>query len=227
LEGKGIPLTQPESSPKRKLRVLIADDVQETRRNTRLMLAMIADVEVVAIANDGLQAVQLAKEQHPDVAVIDINMPRMDGITASKEIIDMYPDMGCIIMSSEKDTTNLQKVMSLGIQDYLVKPFTVEELEEAIKHVKIRIDEFHKGPAQAEQLPRKSEINLKQLAEEYARTRRTDDRAVYVFEKLAADPACDLYWLRTLAMVYIIRQDWGKLKYLAARLEQQTKNQHK
>jgi YesN/AraC family two-component response regulator len=227
LEGKGIPLTQPESSPKRKLRVLIADDVQETRRNTRLMLAMIADVEVVAIANDGLQAVQLAKEHHPDVAVIDINMPRMDGITASKEIINMYPDTGCIIMSSEKDTTNLQKVMSLGIQDYLVKPFTVEELEEAIKHVKIRIDEFRQRGAQAGQLPRKNEANLKQLAAEYARTRRTDDRALYVFEQLAANPECELRWLQTLAMIYIIRQEWSKLRPLAGRLEQWAKNQNK
>ena len=74
-------MTQIEGSPRRKLRVLIADDIQETRRNTRLMLATIDDVEVVAIASNGVQAVQLAKEHHPDIVLLDINMPEMDGLT--------------------------------------------------------------------------------------------------------------------------------------------------
>ena len=68
-------MVQTNVSQKKKLRVLIADDVQETRRNTRLMLATIDDVEVVAIAANGLQAVQLAEEQRPDLLLLDINMP--------------------------------------------------------------------------------------------------------------------------------------------------------
>jgi lipopolysaccharide biosynthesis regulator YciM len=60
---------------------------------------------------------------------------------------------------------------------------------------------------------------LKQLANEYAKNRRTDDQAVRVYEQLAANPACELRWLRTLAMIYVIRQEWGKLRNLAARLE--------
>jgi CheY-like chemotaxis protein len=68
-------MIQTGSFSKKKLRVLIADDIQETRRNTRLMLSMISDVEVVAIASNGLQAVQMAKECHPDIVVLDINMP--------------------------------------------------------------------------------------------------------------------------------------------------------
>jgi CheY-like chemotaxis protein len=59
-------MTQPAIPQKRKLRVLIADDIQETRRSTRLMLSMISDVEVVAIASNGLQAVNMAREHHPD-----------------------------------------------------------------------------------------------------------------------------------------------------------------
>ena len=58
-------MMQPSVSPKKKLRVLIADDVQETRRNTRLMLATIDDVEVVAIASNGIQAVELTEAQQP------------------------------------------------------------------------------------------------------------------------------------------------------------------
>src|SRR5512143_3529185 len=118
-----------ERSPRRKLRVLIADDVQETRRNTRLMLATIDDVEVVAIASHGLQAVDLAKQHHPDILLLDINMPELDGLSAYRMIAQIHPDTRCIIISAEKDVTTLRTAISVGVQEYPVKPFTVDELE--------------------------------------------------------------------------------------------------
>jgi YesN/AraC family two-component response regulator len=214
-------MTQTNVSPNSKLRVLIADDVQETRRNTRLMLSTVLGVEVVAIATNGLQAVQLAKEYHPDIVIMDINMPEMDGLTAAKEIIKAFPDTGCIIMSSERDTTTLRNAMSVGAQEYLIKPYTVDELEKAVNRVSIRIAQYRERATQAEQLQKKNIIYLEQLAEEYIRSRRTDDQAVDVFEQLATFPQCELRWLKTLAMLYIVRKEWGKLKNLAARLEQQ------
>ena len=140
-------MTQPISH-KRKSRVLIADDVQETRRNTRLMLATIDDVEVVAIAANGLQAVQLAKEHHPDIVLLDINMPEMDGLTAFRNIIQIHPDTGCIIISAEKDTMTLRTAISLGVQEYLIKPFTIDELEVAIARVNDKVEETRKKLAQ-------------------------------------------------------------------------------
>jgi YesN/AraC family two-component response regulator len=128
-------MVQTNVPTKNKLRVLIADDVQETRRNTRLMLATIDDVEVVAIAANGLQAVQLAEEHHPDILLLDINMPEMDGLSAYRKIAQTHPDIGCIIISAEKDTTTLRSAMSIGVQEYLIKPYTIEELEKAIAHV--------------------------------------------------------------------------------------------
>ena len=216
-------MTQAESSPIKKLRVLIADDVQETRRSTRLMLSMISNVEVVAIASNGLQAVNMAREHHPDIVVLDINMPEMDGLTAFKQIARVHPDTGCIIISAEKESTVLREAMSLGIRDYLFKPFTVDELEQAVMQVSARVEKTRQTIAQEKQLRQKNEIYLKQLAEEYVRTRRTDDRAVEVFEHLATNPACELRWLRTLAMIYVVRQDWGKLKNLAMILEKRKK----
>ena len=213
-------MTQAESLPERKLRVLIADDIQETRRNTRLMLSMIDNVEVVAIASNGLQAVQMAKEQHPDIAVLDINMPEMNGLAAYKEIVKTRPDTGCIIISAEKDSEILRMAMSLGIRDYLFKPFTVDQMEQAVEKVGARLEKIRQQSAQADQLRQKNETYLKQLALEFAKSRRTDDQALEVYEHLAANPNCALRWLRTLAMVYVIRQEWGKLKDLAARLEQ-------
>ena len=216
-------MTRDVSPPARKLRALIADDVQETRRSTRLMLSVIPDVEVVAIASNGLQAVNMAREHHPDIVVLDINMPEMDGLTAFKRIAQVHPDTGCIIISAEKESTVLREAMSLGIRDYLFKPFTVDELEQAVVQVSARVKKIRQTIAQEKQLRQKNEIYLKRLAEEYVKNRRTDNRALEVFEYLAANPACELRWLRTLAMIYVIRQDWGKLKKLAARLEQQRK----
>lgn len=217
-------MTQTAVSPRRKLRVLIADDVQETRRNTRLMLATIDDVEVVAIASNGVQAVELAKEHHPDIVMLDINMPEMDGLSAFRRIAQIYPDTGCIIISAEKDTTTLRTAMSIGVQEYLIKPFTGEELEVAITRVSERVAQTRQKLTQAEQLRKRNEAYLKQLASEYAKTRRTDDQAVEVFEQLAENPQCEARWLQNLAMIYIVRQDWGKLKTLATKVEQRTKS---
>jgi YesN/AraC family two-component response regulator len=216
-------MTQTEGSPLRKLRVLIADDIQETRRNTRLMLATIDDVEVVAIASNGLQAVELAKEHHPDIVLLDINMPEMDGLTAYRHIAQIYPDTGCIIISAEKDTTTLRTAMSIGVQEYLIKPFTGDELEVAILRVSERVRQVKQKLAQDAQLRKQREAYLTQLAIEYAKTRRTDNQAVDVFEQLAENPRCEMRWLQNLAMIYIVRQDWSKLKILAAKVEQRTK----
>jgi YesN/AraC family two-component response regulator len=216
-------MVQTNSSPHRKLRVLIADDVQETRRNTRLMLATIDDVEVVAIAANGLQAVELAKEQHPDIVMLDINMPEMDGLSAFRKIAQIHPDTGCIIISAEKDTTTLRTAMSIGVQEYLIKPFTGDELEAAIDRVRGLVEKHRVKLAQDTQMRKQREAYLVQLAAEYAKTRRTDDKAVEVFEQLAQNPQCEPRWLQNLAMIYIVRQDWGKLKFLAAKVEQRLK----
>ena len=217
-------MVQTNVSQKRKLRVLIADDVQETRRNTRLMLATIDDVEVVAMAANGVQAVQLAKEHYPDILLLDINMPEMDGLTAYRQIAQIHPDIGCIIISAEKDTTTLRTAMSIGVQEYLIKPYTIEELETAIARVYERVRQTRQKLVQSEQLRRRNEAYLQQLASEYAKTRRTDDQAIEVFERLAENPQCEPRWLQNLAMIYVIRQMWSRLKILAEKVEQRTKS---
>lgn len=216
-------MTQPFVAPKNKSRILIADDVQETRRNTRLMLATLDDVEVVAIASNGAQAVQLAQEHHPDIVLLDINMPEMDGLTAFRHIVQSHPDTGCVIISAEKEPSILRTAMSLGVQEYLIKPFTVDELEVAVKRVYDRVKEKRKRIAELRDLNRKKEEYLKQLANEYAKTRRTDDKAMEVFEQLAENPQCETRWLQTLAMIYIVRQRWDRLKLLAEKVDQRMK----
>jgi YesN/AraC family two-component response regulator len=216
-------MAQTEISHKQKLRVLIADDVQETRRNTRLMLATIDDVEVVAIASNGLQAVQLANEQHPDLLLLDINMPDMDGLTAYKEIVKSLPGTGCIIISAEKDPTTFRHAISVGVHEYLVKPFTVDELEAAITRMRERVVQQRARLLQDSQIRKQREAYLLQLATEYAKTHRTDDQAMQVFEQLALNPHCEMRWLQNLAMIYVVRQKWDRLKVLAEKIEKRSK----
>ncbi|GAB4547964.1 MAG: hypothetical protein Fur002_24470 [Anaerolineales bacterium] len=213
-------MTPSETSVK-KLTVLIADDVQETRRNTRLMFASLKNVEVVAIASNGRQALEMTREHRPNIVVMDINMPQMDGLTAYKYIHQLYPDTGCIIISAEKDAAVLHSAAALGVQEYLIKPFMFDELESAVQRVVSRLNAAREKTVQAPPVQPPRAASLEQVAGEYLKVRRTDDQAVQVFEALAKKPQCDPHWLRTLALIYAIRQEWTKLKALAERLEKQ------
>ena len=211
----------------KKLRILIADDVQETRRNTRLMIATLDYAEVVAIASNGRQAVEMTEEQHPDIVILDINMPEMDGLTAYQHIVQAHPDTGCIIISAEDNPAIVNAATSIGIQEYLIKPFFVDEIEAAVKRVSKHIQENRQKRAQYNRLNENSAVSLEVLANEYLKEGRTDDQATQIYERLAMKPHCALRWLETLVMVYAIRREWGKLKSLAARLERETNNQNK
>jgi YesN/AraC family two-component response regulator len=202
-------------------RVLIADDVLETRRNTRLMLADNPMVDIVAIAHNGQEAVELAKKHQPDIALMDINMPIMNGFEAFQEMYNIFPSMACVIISAEDDNQSFRSAMNVGAREYLVKPFTVYQLNNAVKRVGDIVKAEREKAEVAERLQKQRASYLMQLAHEYSKSRRTDDEAVEVFEQLAANPKCELRWLRTLAMLYIIRQDWKKLQVLSGRLARQ------
>jgi YesN/AraC family two-component response regulator len=206
-----------------RLKVLIADDIEETRRNTRVMLAMNPEVDVVAIARNGTQAVELAREHVPDLAILDINMPGMDGLSAFEAMKEVNPNIACIIISAEKENQTLRRAMSVGAREYLIKPFTVDELNLAVHKVGKQIVEKRKEAVHIDKVREQREAYVKRLAIEYAKTHRVDDRAIEVFEHLARNPDCELRWLRVLAMVYVVRQKWSKLRSLAERLDQSSK----
>lgn len=211
----------------KKLRILIADDVQKTRRNTRLMIAALEYAEVVAIASNGRQALEMTEEQHPDIVILDINMPEMDGLTAYKHILQSRPDTGCIVITGEDSPAIKDAAASIGIQEYLVKPFFVDEMDAAIKRLIARMRAEQHKRAQSRPVNENSEAYLELMANECMKEGRTDDQSVQIYERLAANPQCALRWLETLALVYAIRQEWGKLKSLAGRLERETGEQNK
>jgi len=198
---------------------MVADDVTETRRSTRLMLTLIPNVDIVAIAKNGREAVELARQHKPDIALMDVNMPQMNGLQAIEVMLSERPEMACIILSAERDTETLLEAMAVGARGYLTKPFTSDQLIEAVARISHSISANNAQSDQVAKLRRQRDIYMVELANEYVKQRRTDDKALLVYEELAARPDCDLQWLMSLAMIYVLRKEWGKLKALAIRLE--------
>ena len=209
-------------SQKSQLRVLIADDVMETRRSTRLMLTMIPEAKLVAIAKNGREAVEITRKQNLDIALMDVSMPEMDGVTAIEEMLKIQPGIGCIVISAERDNETLRRAMSVGAKGYLIKPATTDEFVETIRRVAKLVQSGQLQKQQSKQNQHERKVYLQQMAMQYVKSRRTDDKALAVFEELAADPDCEIPWLQSLAVVYIFRQEWRKLSKLANRLAQST-----
>lgn len=205
-----------------RLRVMIADDVMETRRSTRLMLTLIPEARLVAIAHNGRQAVQLALKHKPDIALMDVSMPEMDGVSAIEEMLKHEPGIGCIVISAERDNDTLRRAMSVGAKGYLIKPVTSEELVATVRRVAKQIQEHRSQAERQAREKHEQKVYLQQLAMQFVKARRTDDKALQVFEKLAADPDCEIPWLQSLAVIYVFRQEWRKLIELSERLDRLT-----
>jgi pilus assembly protein CpaE len=120
------------------IRVLIVDDIPETRDHLTKLLGFEADIEVVGAAASGAQALTLAKELIPDVVLMDINMPDMDGIAATERLSAEAPDSAVIMMSVQGEADYLRRSMLAGAREFLVKPFSSDELTASIRQVHAR-----------------------------------------------------------------------------------------
>ncbi len=116
-----------------KIRVLIVDDITETRENVRKILQFEPGIEVVGAARTGKEGIELTQRLDPDVVVMDINMPDIDGITATKTIRERQPHVQVVILSVQGDTSYMRRAMLAGARDYLVKPPLMDELLNAVK----------------------------------------------------------------------------------------------
>lgn len=115
--------------------VMIVDDVADTCDQLEKLLFFEKDIQVVAKAHNGRQAVELAKKVKPDVILMDINMPEMDGIAATEAISADDPNIQVIIMSVQGETDYLRRAMLAGAREFLIKPVASEELYKSIRHV--------------------------------------------------------------------------------------------
>ena len=116
-----------------KIRVMIVDDVSETRENVRKLLQFESDVDVVGVARTGKEAIQLSQDLNPDVVLMDINMPDMDGISATEAIRARQPAVQVVILSVQGDQNYMRRAMLAGARDFLTKPPMGDELISAIR----------------------------------------------------------------------------------------------
>jgi pilus assembly protein CpaE len=121
-----------------RIRVLIVDDIAETRDHLAKLLGFEPDIEVVGAASSGAEAIELAARIMPDVVLMDINMPDMDGITATERLSAKVPDAAVVMMSVQGEADYLRRSMLAGAREFLVKPFSSDELTASIRQVNAR-----------------------------------------------------------------------------------------
>jgi pilus assembly protein CpaE len=120
------------------IRVVIVDDISETREHLTKLLSFEPDIEVVGAASSGNEAVELAGRLAPDILLMDINMPGMDGIATTERISATYPSTSIIMMSVQGEADYLRRSMLAGAREFLVKPFSSDELTTSIRQVHVR-----------------------------------------------------------------------------------------
>src|SRR5215471_6825239 len=129
LEGNG------EMEQSHLIRVLLADDHALVREGTRRLLETEKDVEVVAEAANGEEAVEATKRLHPDIAIMDIAMPGMGGIEATRAIKISCPETAVLVLSAYDDEPYLMKLLEVGAAGFLLKNVHGKELISAIRAV--------------------------------------------------------------------------------------------
>jgi len=120
---------------KAKIRVLLADDHAVVRAGIRQFLESAGDIEVIAEANDGEQAKALIKQQQPDVAVLDIQMPRATGIEVTRWIRENQRKMGVLILTAYDDDPYIMAVLKAGANGYVLKTASPLEIIQAVREV--------------------------------------------------------------------------------------------
>lgn len=118
-----------------KIRIVIADDHTIVREGLRSLLEQEPDMVVVAEAANGAEAVQLISEHRPDVVVMDISMPVMNGIDATREIVKKYPQVRVLALSMESDRKFVVELLKSGASGYVLKDAAFAELATAIRRV--------------------------------------------------------------------------------------------
>ncbi|HUQ91178.1 MAG TPA: response regulator transcription factor [Bryobacteraceae bacterium] len=119
----------------RKIRIVLADDHAVVRKGFRLILNQEPDMEVVAEAGNGPDAVRLALEMKPDLMIMDIAMPEMNGVEATRRIRENCPDCQILILSMHKDSVYVRETLRAGARGYLLKESIDEDLLRAVRSV--------------------------------------------------------------------------------------------
>ena len=118
-----------------KIRVFLADDHQVFREGIRLLLEKVPDMEMIGEADDGEEAVTKVSQLMPDVVLMDITMPKLNGLEATRQIKQKHPSIKVLILTMHETDQYLSAMLEVGVSGYLVKTTTSRELISAIKAV--------------------------------------------------------------------------------------------
>jgi DNA-binding NarL/FixJ family response regulator len=117
------------------IKILLAEDHKIVREGTRQLLEQSPDIEVVGEASDGLEAIRFAADLHPNVIVMDVRLPRLNGIEATRTITARFPDIRVLILSAYDDDSYVFPLLEAGASGYLLKTASGAELADAIRLV--------------------------------------------------------------------------------------------
>jgi DNA-binding NarL/FixJ family response regulator len=132
------------------IRVLIADDQRVVREGLSMLVGLIEDVKVVGVACDGAEAVRLAEAQQPDVILMDLRMPDLDGIAATAQLCERLPSARVLVLTTYIDEDAIVPALQAGALGYLTKDASAEQIETAIRAV--HAGQTHLDPAVQERL---------------------------------------------------------------------------
>ncbi len=117
------------------IRVLVADDQRVVREGLSMVLGLLDDVEVVGTAADGAEAVTLARAVHPDVVLMDLRMPRVDGVEATRRLRTEAPEVKVVVLTTYSDDRSVLEALRAGARGYLTKDAGGEQIRQALRQV--------------------------------------------------------------------------------------------
>ena len=117
------------------IKILIADDQELIRQSLMIILDNVPDFEVLDCVADGIEVMASVKQEKPDVILMDIRMPRMDGVVCTQRIKELYPDIKIIILTTFDDDEYVFNALKFGASGYLLKGISMKELSDAIRKV--------------------------------------------------------------------------------------------
>ena len=171
----------------KRITVLLAEDHMIVREGLKRLLESESDIEVVGEATTGRQAVELAQKLRPDVIVMDIAMPQMNGLEATRQILKASPNVKVIILSAHSDDAYVENATALGAAGYLIKQTSAHFLSEAIREVQKGNTFF--SPTVAKRFQKRRQDSLDRKGQPKASGIRLSSRETEVLQLIAEGEA--------------------------------------